>query len=198
MESLLKSYMMHWLKVMSEIKEKPVAEKNTGPLKLIPVDIDDSYRQQWNCHPEEEFYHLYLEDKKLRNTLYRQSILTSNINKSKYFLISKNVEDHYSDQITTDPDEKPHLKSIWVIMNEKGEELIEFDSFKSPYIIEDSVIYTIDNGYYNIETGELICSSHNTMITEHYLFLENPFDNDESKCGVIIVDKKTGSYQVKN
>lgn len=58
------------------------------------------------------------------------------------------------------------------------------------------VIYVIDNKYYNIESGEFYCNSYTSMDTNEYLFLDNKYDNDKSKRGVMKINKNDGTFEV--
>jgi hypothetical protein len=73
---------------------------------------------------------------------------------------------------------------------------VEFDEYKSPYIVADSCIYSIDKNYYNIETGEFYCQASTVMKSTDYLFLDNQYDKDLSKRGVIKINKKSGIWEV--
>ena len=62
--------------------------------------------------------------------------------------------------------------------------------------IEDSCIYSIGSKYYNIETKELYCESFRSMTSKQYLFLENRYDTDKDKIGILKIDKITGKVEL--
>ena len=91
---------------------------------------------------------------------------------------------------------RKHLDSRWCILDEFGIEKIEFTHFESPCLIKDSCIYSIDSKYYNIETKELYCESSHSMTSKQYLFLDNRYDTDKDKIGILKIDKITGKVEL--
>jgi hypothetical protein len=113
-------------------------------------------------------------------------------------MLLKYVEAYYPANImqmskSTDP---KHLEGRWVIIDENGVEKVVFESFKHGWLVADSVIYSLDQKYYNIETGEFYCQSFTSMSSDEYLFLNNEFDKDESKRGVMKINKKDGTFEL--
>ena len=92
--------------------------------------------------------------------------------------------------------QRKHLKGCWCILDRNGVEKKVFDQFKNPYIIKDSCIYSEDNNYYNIETGEFYCYSSKSMESSEFIFLENLYDKDLLKKGVMKINKKDGNWSV--
>ncbi len=166
-------------------------------LQLNPIKINEDYCKKWNIRME-DYVCLTLNGELLRNTLYRVGGLGSpNVKTDRYFTLLKHVEAMYPDSITKiTKGSKRHLESRWCILDSNGVEKVEFEAFKSPYLLKDSCIYSIDNKYYNIESGELYCTSYTSMTSGDYLFLENKFDNDISKRGVIKINKKDGTWEL--
>lgn len=169
-----------------------------GKLQLCPISLKLDYCQKWNIVPSlNDFLFLTKDGKILRNVLYRKGGLNLNFNlNNNYFMLIKHVESYYKDEITKDHKKKPHLEGRWCILDKFGNEKVEFASFKSPYLVKDSQIYSIDNKYYNIETGELYCTSYSSMESSDFLFLNNEYDKDESKRGVMKLNKKDGTFEL--
>lgn len=115
--------------------------------------------------------------------------------KDNYFRLIKYVEAFYSNEIKSAKDPK-HLEDRWCIIDKNGVEKVEFEPYKYPYLVKDSCIYSIDKKYYNIETGEYYCSASSSMESSDFLFLENRFDQDKSKRGILKICKKTGKYEL--
>ncbi len=171
-------------------------EGKDNSLQLSKIIVNEDYRKKWNIH-ENDFVCLTKNGQLISNSLYRKGGLGGSIEED-YFMLLKHVEAFYTDEIlriceSKDPN---HLESRWCIIDKNGIEKVEFDRFKSPYITKDSQIYSIDSNYYNIETGEFYCRSSSSMVSGEYLFLENRWDKDESRRGVMKINKKNGSWEL--
>lgn len=167
-------------------------------LQLSPIKVDSEYCKKWNVHME-DFVVLTRNGEVINNNLYRVGGLNNpNPEKDNYFMLIKYVEAFYSKEIlrmskTRDP---KHLEGRWCIIDKNGVEKLECKQSKNPYLIKNSCIYSIDSNYYNIETGEHYCHATSAMQTTDYLFLENSFDSDKSKRGVLKICKKSGTYEM--
>lgn len=162
-------------------------------LELRKATLSDEYRKKWNIH-ENDFIHLYLNGNKISNTLYRIGGLNTGI-KDGYFSLIKHIESFYEDSITKVKKDKPHLAGHWCILNEYGVEKVIMNRFDYLSLLGGQ-IYSTKNNYYNIETGELYCTSYTSMNTEKYLFLENKYDKDTNKRGVLKIDKYNGTFEL--
>lgn len=160
-------------------------------LQLVRVEISEDYRKKWNIH-QNDFRHLYNNGNLLRGTLYRTGgfWVKENINKD-YFLLLKYTEDIYDDSITKDIIDKLYLNGQWCIIDKNGNERVVFKKFENPYLVKDSILYSIESKYYNIETGEFYGYCYNSMQSKDSLFLDS-----SEKCGVLKINKKDGSYEV--
>ena len=166
-------------------------------LQLSPISVNEDYCKKWNIHSK-DYVCLTKNGELLRQTLYRVGGMgRPKLGVDNYFMLLKYVEAFYSDEITKDKSRKPHLEGRRCIIDKEGNEKIEFKSSLSyPYLVKDSCIYTIDSKYYNIETGEFYCSSRGSMTSTDYLFLNNEYDKDESKRGVMKINKKDGTWEL--
>lgn len=162
-------------------------------LQLSPIIIKEEYRKKWNIY-ETDFVCLTKNGELISDSLYRVGGLGADITKD-YFMLLKHCEAFYPDTITTKKSEKPHLEARWCIIDKNGIEKVEFSSFKSPYL-QGGVIYSIDNNYYNIETNEFYCHSYRSLSSTEYLFLDNKYDDDKSRRGVMKINKKDGSWEL--
>ena len=171
---------------------------NNDSLQLSPISINLDYCLKWNINTTlKDFVCLTKNGKLISNSLYRVGGMgTPNLQKDNYFMIIKHVEAMYPDDITKIEKNKPHLEGRWCIIDKNGIEKIEFEQFKSPYLVKDSCIYSIDSNYYNIETGEFYCRAYGSMASADYLFLDNKFAEDKSKCGVMKINKKDGTWEL--
>jgi len=172
---------------------------NSPLLQFSRIIINEDYRKKWNIY-NENFICLTKNGELIRNTLYRIGGMgTPNLNKDKYFMLLKYVEAFYSEEImkhSTNKDNK-HLEGLWCILDENGNEIKTFDSIlHSPYLIKNSVIYSHNSNYYNVVTDKLYCQSFDSMESTEFLFLDNKFDNDISKQGVMKINKKDGSWEL--
>jgi hypothetical protein len=82
------------------------------------------------------------------------------------------------------------------IIKQNGIEKKEFAPYKSPYLVSNSCLYSLNNDYYNIETGEFYCTAYTKIESSEFVFLENSYDKDLSKRGVMQINKKDGSWTV--
>lgn len=167
-------------------------------ITLVPVTVCPKYLKKWNAEHTNDFVHLYVNGKKVSDTLYRIGGFGAKFD-NQYFMLLKQVEDKYNDLITKDKKRKKHLADRWCIIDNNGKEIKVFRKFASPYIF--GVVYSLNNHYFNIETGEQYDGGlgvYSTLSTEKYLFLDNNYDKDVSKRGVIKIDKRTGEYEVFN
>lgn len=182
-------------------------QKN-GKLQFSKIEINEDYRKKWNI-TSNDFVCLSRNGEPIRNTLYRLGGLNNpnlDPNKEKYFMLLKHVEDIYDfDFIKKCYPEKSnkqlelqrkHLKSFWCILDSDGNEKVEFKQFEHAYLVNNSCIYSLDQYYYNIETGEFYCRTSSSMETSEFLFLENKYDKDKSKRGVMKINKKDGSFEL--
>lgn len=173
-------------------------KSQTGALQLCPIKINEDYSKLWNERLT-DFVLLTRNGEPIRETLYRVGGLSSlRVNKDideDYFPLMKHVEEIYGDNITKDKSQKRHLASKWCIIDKNGVEKIVFDSYKSPYL-HGGVIYSLDSNYYNIETGELYCNTSSSMHSDEYLFLNNSYDKEKSRRGIMKIHKKTGTYEI--
>jgi len=159
------------------------------------VVIDDKYRKYWNINSSlNDFLVIYKDGKKLRDTLYRIGGIGGTF-KDGYIAMLKHTEGFYTDDITKIKKDKPHLSSQWCIIDSEGNEKVVLIEYR--YIsMQGGVIYSTDNRFYNIETGALYCLSYSHMRTKNYIFLNNESDKDESKRGVLMINKFTGTFEL--
>ena len=151
----------------------------------------------------DDFIVLTKNEKLLRPTLYRiGGIGTPKLGTDRYFMLIKHVEAQYSKEIMKmsakmDPNRNPnHLEDRWCILDAEGNERVEFKRFSHPYLVADSCIYSIDNTYLNIETGECCGKAYTSMHSRDFVFLETTHGDDPAKRGVMKISKKDGSWEV--
>lgn len=175
-------------------------------LQLSPIQLNKEYCKEWNVHLS-DFVVLTKNGKLINNSLslYRVGGVGTDI-KQDYFMLLKYVEAIYEMEFLKKcyPNKsnkelelhKKHLEGRWCILDKNGVEKKVFDHFRSPYIQKGSCIYSVDNKYYNIETDEFYCYSSNSFESSEFLFLQNNYDKDLSKKGVMKINKKDGSWIV--
>lgn len=150
--------------------EKQGTKKITKNLYLKPVELTAGYCKVWNVLSNTEFYHLYNDGLKISDTLYRVGGLGRTI-KDGYFMLLKQVESRYKNNVTPVKADKLHLADTWCILNEEGEEKVIFEKFDSPYLMGGQV-YKLNNRFFNIETKELYCETYQSISSESHIFLE--------------------------
>ena len=175
-------------------KEEPTS--NDTVLSLAKITVDADYLKKWNERLT-DFLVLTKNGELLRDTLYRIGGLNNpNLKKDKYFMLLKYKEAFYSKEIVGERDNK-HLKGVWVIIDSKGDEKIEFEGgLDHPYLIGDSRIYSYKNHYYDVETGYDYGYTSSSFESKDFVFINTKFEKDKSKCGVIKINKNDGTYEV--
>lgn len=177
-------------------------------LKLNKIQPPKEYLDEWNSQYNDFVVLCDNNDIPLSNTLYRIGGMNRlNVEKDKYFMLLKYTEaTHTYDFIkkcypklsrNEQDKHRKHLQSNWVIIDNLGvEKVVIPDSLNYGNLIDpQSCIYSIGNKYYNIETGFCYCQSYSKLIqSAKYVFLENNYDDDHSKRGVLQIDKITGTY----
>jgi hypothetical protein len=177
-------------------------------LQLSKIDVNDKYLKEWNNNSK-DFVVLTKNGEILRNTLYRiGGINNPKVGVDKYFMLIKHTEDLYTwdfikkcyPKMSKKEQEKhlKHLKSEWVIIDENGNEKVtQANSLDYMYLVSpNSCIYSVKNNYYNIETGFHYGYSSSSMKSSEFLFLDNRFEKDETKKGVMKINLKDGSWSV--
>ena len=81
------------------------------------------------------------------------------------------------------------------ILDNNGIEKVNLKPFDNVYLV-GGLIYSVDNKYYNIETGEFYCNSYQILTSTEFIFLNNEFDEDKSKRGVIKIKKSDGTFEL--
>lgn len=177
-----------------------IPTRQTGadsPLQFSSIVLRAEYAHKWNASHMNDFIGLTKNGELIRDTLYRIGGMgTPKLGKDEYFLLLKYVEAFYPDSITKIAKDKPHLESRWCIMDKEGNEKVEFKPFASPYLVNDSVIYSLNSEYRNIETDEFYGYSSSSMQSDEFLFLDNRFDKDVSRRGIMKIHKKTGAWEL--
>lgn len=163
-------------------------------LQLSRVQLTPEYAEKWNVH-QNDFVVLTRNGELVNSSLYRVGGFGIDF-KDKYFILLKQVESYYDDAITKDKKRKPHLAQCSCIIDQSGNEKKVFDRFENPYLVKDSIIYSVDGEYSNIETGYTYCRTNTSMVSSQFLFLENKWDKDKSKLGVLKIDKLTGEFEL--
>lgn len=181
------------------------ADINGGDLQLSPIKLNEEYCKEWNERMN-DFVVLTKNGELINNSLFRVGGLSNGDTKKDYFMILKYVEAIYDFDFIKKcyPNksrkelelQRKHLEGRWCIIDKNGVEKKEFSQFKTPYIKKGTCLYSVDSNYYNIETGEFYCNTSKSMESSEFLFLENPYDKDLSKKGIMKINKKDGSWSV--
>lgn len=187
-----------------QIPQLTIPRVSSSALQLSPIQVNKEYCKEWNERMT-DFVVLTKNDELISNSLYRVGGFGYDL-KQNYFMLLKYVESIYDFDFIKKcyPDksnkelelQRKHLEGRWCIIDKNGIEKKEFEQFKSPFIKKDSCLYSVDGNYYNIETGEFYCNSSKSMESSEYIFLENPYDKDLSKKGIMKINKKDGSWSV--
>lgn len=177
-------------------------------LQLSKIEVNSEYLKEWNENSK-DFVVLTKNGEILRNTLYRiGGINNPKVGVDKYFMLIKHTEELYTwdfikycyPKMSKKEQEKhlKHLKSEWVIIDDKGDEkVVQGNSLHHMYLVSpNSCIYSVKNNYYNIETGFHYGYSSSSMKSSEFLFLDNIFEKDETKKGVMKINLQDGSWSM--
>jgi len=174
------------------------ADNSDTPLEINKIDVDPEYRKKWNIR-QDDFVCLFKNGELIRNTLYRVGGLgLPDLKKDEYFVLLKYVEEILSEDIMKFCKSKTsgNLDSKWCILDKFGNEILETDSLRNPYLVKNSCVYSIDDNYYNIKTGEFYCKTSTYIQSSEFLFLDNRYDKDKTRVGVMKINKKDGSWEL--
>ncbi len=162
-------------------------------ITFVRAEITEQYRKKWNERLN-DFIYIYKDGVKLNDTLYRKGGMGGEF-KDGYMLLLKHIEAYYEDSITKDKNRKRHLSDAWCILDTNGIEKVNFKKFESPYL-SGGQIYSLDQKYYNIETGEFYCKAYTSITSSQFIFLDNQFDSDKSRRGVMKINKQDGTWEL--
>jgi len=181
------------------LKLRSIKIDNSDTLQLNPIKVNDDYRKEWNVSCN-DFMVLTKNGELLNNCLYRIGGLNNpKVGIDKYFMLLKYVEDYYSEDVLkiSKSNNPKHLDGRWCILDKNGNERIVFErSLDYPYLVENSCIYHIKNHYFNIETGEDYGYTSSSFKSEEFIFLENRFEKDLAKKGVMKINKENGTWEL--
>lgn len=170
-------------------------DRVTTGLALATCVLNAEYRKQWNVD-QNDFVVLTMNGQLINDSIYTTGLFRPNFVKDKYSVLIKHAETYYEEPISYCKGKYGHLEGRCCIIDQLGNEKVELDQFQTPYIVHDSCIYSVDNNYYNIETGELYCAANGSMSSNEFLFLWNRFGKDKSRLGVMKIEKSTGKYEI--
>lgn len=174
----------------------PFDTTSDAKLQLSPITLDEAYRKKWNIITD-DFMCLTQNERLVSKALYRLGGVASKKDlEDDYFQLIKYQEAFYPDNITKDHKSKPHLSGHFCILNKQGVVKVDCGEYNYPYVVKNSVIYTVKGKVYNIETGEFYADSSTTMDSNDFYFVENRYDKEKSKRGVLKINKKDGSYEL--
>ena len=188
--------------LLSQPTSKPKVSANG--LQLSPIKVNSEYCEEWN-ESHEDFVVLTKNGELISNSLYRVGGLGGDITQD-YFMLLKYVESSYKIDFLRKcypkksnkelESQRKHLEGCWCILDKNGVEKKVFNGFKNPYLTRGSCIYSIDNSYYNIETDEFYCKAYKSMESTDFVFLENNYDENTSKRGIMKINKKDGTWEL--
>lgn len=176
-------------------------------LQLNPITLNKEYMKEWNID-NNDFFWLAKNGMPLRNTLYRKGGMSNpNISKDKYFILLKYTKELYTSDFIKGcyPDKsheeqqrkRKHLMCQSVILDSNGDEKLVAKQFDHIYLVDpNSCIYSCNSNYYNIETGYCYGDSTYSLKSKEFIFVNNYYDKDASKCGVIKINKQDGSWEL--
>lgn len=165
-------------------------------LNLRQAEFSDAYIKELNINRSNKYCHLYLDGKKINDTLYRLGGMFSTKNSSSYFLILKYEEAIYPDNITKIKANKRHLAGKWVIIDTDGNEVKVFeDSINSPYIVGE-ILYSFQSELFNIKTGKSYGKSYKTLSSNDHIIFEPGYESKYPNACMVMINKQTGEITI--
>lgn len=167
--------------------------------QLSPIELDDDYKKKWNIRIQGMnggFLVITKNGKPIRNTLYRIGGVGGQV-KDGYITLIKYKEDHYDGDWAKGKTkaQKRHLSSSFVIIDRFGIEKVECGHFERFYHV-GGLIYINRGQVLNLETGNSYCEKGDTVESDEFLFVSNPYRKDKSLRGVYKIHKYTGECEV--
>jgi hypothetical protein len=188
------------MEIQSTFQTYQNKEKSEG-LALGKIELKEEYSKEWNLSRLSDFVVLTMDGNLLRPTLYGVGGLNSaKVGSDKFFMLLKYSESHYSKDIMDKcgdkaPKTNKYLKGVWCIINDKGEELEEFEQFAtSPYLVKNSPIYSIGGRYYNVVTKEYLGHPSKTIHSDNFIIFDNQYEKDERINGILKINKSDGKF----
>jgi hypothetical protein len=182
-----------------ESKQEP-KHKTIGNVVLKEYGFTEAYRKKWNISGN-DYVQLYTkEGVKISENVYRVGGVGFHL-KDKYFMLIKYYEGTYITQYERNPKDNGKKKNCfsnhWVILNSDGVEKVQLTSSHSAYLTGGPV-YSINQKYYNIETGEYYCESRSCLQSNDFIFLEHTYNwnKEETPLGVYKISKKDGTFEI--
>lgn len=164
-------------------------------MKLIKKEFSDKYRKKWNIYMDDYVQLVDDNGKPINDSVYRKGGFF-NQGDYPYFMLIKYVEEYYADNITKEKKKKPHLAGKWCILDKNGIEKKVFNEFDTPYLIKNSVIYSLNGTYYNFETGECYGNTSNPIISKNFIIIENRWSYKPYPLGVFKINKLDGTKEL--
>jgi len=189
--------MINWVDTKVILDNTPIDKEG---LKLVPIEVKEEYLKEWN-ESSNNFKVLTYNGELLRNVLYHEGGIGQYDTKKPYLMLLRYEEAYYDKKILkiSKSNRAKHLKGCWCILDNKGnEKYICKETINHPYLVSDSCIYTINSKYYNIETGYCYGESYHKFETSNYVFINNEYDDDITKRGVIKIHKLDGTFELIN
>lgn len=165
------------------------------------ISMDPDYAKEWHEHCTDFIMVCDELGNPMREQLYRKGGLGGHWTDG-YILLLKYVEDFYPKHILemSGTKDSRHLNSIWCVLDELGNEVFVADGNRldSLYHI-GGLVFSYGDKLFRITDKYTYCeSSSNTISTDNYVFIENAFDKDTTRRGVIKIDKHDGTYEIIN
>ena len=166
-------------------------------LELVRAELKPTYREKWGIRLN-DFLVLTRNGKTINKTLYRLGGIGIKPDGHNYFMLLKHTEAIYPKDILkkTGTRKARHLHDQWCILDKDGIEKVVFEPFSNPDLIPRSCIYSLENHYYNIETGECYGHTYRAISSPEFLFLENPSKERKGtpEIGVKKINKRDGTW----
>lgn len=182
------------------------------PLELSAITLKEEYAKKWQAEHISGFFLLTRGHVPIRQTLYRKGGISGQggiPEDQDYFMLLKYTEAQYSKEFLNRAKSNMnklniaggltsnYLKDSWVILDKQGNELVEIGGDASyPYLVKNSVIYSLGGYYYNLLTGEKICTSSGSLQSAEFIFVDNNYDDDKAKRGMWKICKKDASVEI--
>ncbi len=162
-------------------------KKNTYKPKIVNIEFrkavfTEEYMNKWGIS-HNDYFQIYSFGELLRPTLYRKGGFNGKWIDG-YMQLFKCVESN------------GYLSNSTCIIDTNGKEMYSSNSILDSVYLRPGGIYVYASKYFNIRNNKLYCRSYTCMTTKNYTFLDNKYDEDETRRGVMKISHDDGSYGI--
>lgn len=169
-------------------------KKNTLKPKKVNIEFraavfTEEYKNEWGIY-HNDYFQIYVLGDLLSPTLYRKGGFGGKW-VDGYMQLLKCTESR-----SKNGQNNGYLSNHNCIIDVNGKEKYYSGSVLESVYLRPGGIYVHSSKYFNVRNNLLYCESYTYMVTKDYTFLDNKYDKDESRRGVMKISHLDGSYEI--